>query len=173
MLKKNIALLLLCAVISAGWLFLIDELSIKTLIRYTAICCSLLLINRSRSLKNTNAHMLIVGIIIISGGLIALFFHWPLSYEICLLGAIFVFIGYASFVKQYVQAGVFEYLSLAVLFLGLSYLISKLIASSSAEILEIVGEILLFILFVLQGYTKAVSRSTAHFSEKNHNNVLV
>ena len=175
--KRNISinffLLLFCAVISASWLYLIDELSTTMLSRYTAISTALILINRSRSLKKSDAHMLIVGLVIISCGLTALFFHWPLSYEICLLGGVFVFIGYASFFKQHNETGVFEYLSLVLLFLGLSYLVSKLISFSGAEVLEIAGEVLLFILFMLQAYKKAVLSTTTQFSENDHNNALV
>ena len=163
----------MCLACSSVWLLLLDEFSIQRMLKYASIGVILLMMNRSRSLAKSDAHLILVGGIIFVSGLISLVFHWPLAFEICLLGSVFILIGYSAFVTQLTDAGVFEYLSIAFLLVGLFYFVLKVLSWSGSDMLEILGIYLLFILFTVQGFKKPVPTSTSEFPKSNRENALV
>ena len=164
---------LLCIVVPASWLFFINEFSVELFFRYTSLCCFLFALNNSRSIKQVDAHLIIVGFIIIACGLTALFFHWPLAHETSLLGVIFVLIGYITFMQQLVEKGIYELLVISLIAFTSIYFISKITAWSSSSIIEIVVQINLTLVFLLKGLKKQVPPQTPNYSENSRKNILV
>jgi len=165
--------LFLGLIISSAMLYLVNEFSLQMACRYCGIGILLLLINRSRSLAEFDAHMLIVGLIISACGGTALFFNWSLAYEICLLGGIFTLVGYISFINQQSEMRLFDYTALLFLLCCVLYIFFKLAAWQGALIIEVVTLALVSFLFVMQDSKKKVERTSKPIEENSHNKMLV
>lgn len=165
--------LTLGVLISSVLLHSVNEFNLQVAWRYCCVGALLLLLNRSRSLAEFDSYMLIVGLIISTCGLIALFFSWSLSYEVCLLGGIFTVIGYISYVNQLSEFRLFEYTALLFLFCCMVYLIFKLASWQGTEIIEIVGLTAASFLFLVQDTKKKADRSTTEVGQNSHNKMLV
>lgn len=166
--------LFLGLIISSSMLYLVNEFNLKMACRYCGIGILLLLINRSRSLTESDAHMLIVGLIISACGFTALFFTWSLAYEICLLGGVFTLVGYSSFVNQQSEIRLFEYAALLFLLCSVLYIIFKLASWQGTAIIESVAFTLVSLLFILQDSKNKEERTPSiPLEENNRNKMLV
>jgi hypothetical protein len=154
-------------------LYLVNEFSFHMVCRYCCIGGLLLLLNRSRSLVESDAHMLIVGLIISTCGLTALFFNWSLAYEVCLLGGIFTVVGYISFLNQLSEFRLFEYAAILFLFCCMLYIIFKLASWQGTDIIEIAGLAIVSFLFLIQDTKKKEDRSSSEIEENSPNKMLV
>ena len=170
---SNLIQLLLGIIISSGLLLSVNEFSFQMACRYCCIGSLLLLLNRSRSITESDAHMLIVGLIISTCGLTALFFNWSLAYEVCLLCGIFTAVGYISFLNQLSEFRLFEYAAILFLFCCMLYIIFKLASWQGTNIIEIVGLAIVSFLFLIQDAKKKEDRSSSEIEENSPNKMLV
>lgn len=165
--------LIIGILVSSVLLYSINDFSFQMACRYCCIGAILLLLNKSRSLSQSDAYMLIVGLIISACGITALFFNWSLAYEICLLGGIFTLVGYISFLNQLSEIRAFEYAALLFLVCCVLYIIFKLTVWQGAEIIETIALALVSFLFIVQDSKKKEVRRSNPIEENSHNKMLV
>lgn len=172
-LVSHLIQLLVGIIVSSALLYSVNEFNFQMACRYCCIGSLLLLLNRSRSVAEPDAHMLIVGLIICTCGLTALFFNWSLAYEVCLLGGIFTTVGYISFLNQLSEFRLFEYAAILFLACCILFIVFKLASWQGTDIIEIVGFAIISFLFLIQDTKKKERRLTSEIEENSHNKMLV